>query len=243
MRYPQQKTVCQLDEDGIFIGTTQADLSPLEAEAGVYLLPANTIDTLPPKPRQGFAAQWQENQWHYVEDHRGKVVYSTENGQAITIHELGALPEQVTETPRPSPHHAFQNGQWEISAEKQAERLKTQQAEMWEKIKQRRYENSLGGVYIERVGKWFQTGEEEKTKYLGLDKVIDRLGEIDWKCADNSFIKMNRTLLDEIFLQMVVTENADHINAEKHRIAMMSVENPLEYDYSSGWAEIYAEGK
>ncbi|STO60748.1 putative tail fiber assembly protein [Canicola haemoglobinophilus] len=70
-----------------------------------------------------------------------------------------------------------------------------------------------------------------------------RSGDIDWKCADNSFIKMNRTLLDEIFLQMVVTENADHINAEKHRMAMMSVENPLEYDYSSGWAEIYEEGK
>ncbi|OOR97148.1 hypothetical protein B0186_10510, partial [Canicola haemoglobinophilus] len=110
-------------------------------------------------------------------------------------------------------------------------------------IKQKRYDNSLGGVYIASVKKWFQTGEEEKTKYLGLDKVIDKLGEIDWKCADNSFIKMNRTLLDEIFLQMVVTENADHINAEKHRMAMMSVENPLEYDYSSGWAEIYEEGK
>lgn len=134
MRYPQQKTVCQLDENGIFIGTTQADLSPLEAEAGVYLLPANTIDTLPPKTQQGFAAQWQENQWQYVEDHRGKVVYSTENGQAITIHELGALPEQVTETSRPSPHHQWNGREWQISMENQGKLLTQHRADLIQQI-------------------------------------------------------------------------------------------------------------
>ncbi|HDR1858513.1 DUF4376 domain-containing protein [Pasteurella multocida] len=144
---------------------------------------------------------------------------------------------------QPTELHMWNGNEWVLDEVKQARLLATQQDEMWERIKKKRYENSLGGVFIERVGKWFQTGEEEKTKYLGLDKVIDKLGEIDWKCTDNSFVKMSRTLLDEIFLQMVVTENADHINAEKHRIAMMSVENPLEYDYSSGWAKIYAEGK
>ena len=161
-------------------------------------------------------------------------------GKQIVTDESGY--PQLAE-PQPSPLHHFENGQWVISEEHQTQLKADQQAQVWELIKQKRYENSLGGVYIARVGKWFQTGEEEKTKYLGLDKVIDKLGEIDWKCADNSFIKMNRTLLDEIFLQMVVTENADHINAEKHRMAMMSAENPLEYDYSSGWAEIYEEGK
>ncbi|OOS01104.1 hypothetical protein B0186_04990 [Canicola haemoglobinophilus] len=144
---------------------------------------------------------------------------------------------------QPSELHIWDGSKWILDDAKQNQIKTDQQAQVWELIKQKRYENGLGGVYIARVGKWFQTGEEEKTKYLGLDKVIDKLKEIDWKCADNSFIKMNRTLLDEIFLQMVVTENADHINAEKHRMAMMSVENPLEYDYSSGWAEIYEEGK
>ncbi|HDR1061779.1 DUF4376 domain-containing protein [Pasteurella multocida] len=109
------------------------------------------------------------------------------------------------------------------------------------KIKKKRYENGLGGVYIARVGKWFQTGEEEKPKYLGLDKVIDSLGEIDWKCYDNSFIKMNRTLLNEIFLAMVVTENADHINAEKHRVEMLKSSDPLNYDFSTGWSANYEE--
>lgn len=127
----------------------------------------------------------------------------------------------------------------ELTTEQRIQFKATHQAQMWERIKQKRYENSLGGVYIERVGKWFQTGKEEKTKYLGLDKVIDKVGEIDWKCADNSFIKLDRTLLDDIFMQMVVTEKADHLNAEKHRLAMLEADNPLEYDFSTGWSAIY----
>ncbi|HDR1823499.1 DUF4376 domain-containing protein [Pasteurella multocida] len=142
---------------------------------------------------------------------------------------------------QPSELHVWNCDQWVVDEEKQAQRLAEQQDEMWEKIKKKRYENGLGGVYIARVGKWFQTGEEEKTKYLGLDKVIDSLGEIDWKCYDNSFIKMNRTLLNEIFLQMVVDENADHINAEKHRAEMMKSAEPLNYDFSTGWSANYEE--
>ncbi|MFC0948956.1 DUF4376 domain-containing protein [Pasteurella multocida] len=159
----------------------------------------------------------------------GKIILSDKYGNPILI------------DPAPSDLHELVNDQWSITQEKQAQLLATQQDEMWEKIKKKRYENGLGGVYIARVGKWFQTGEEEKTKYLGLDKVIDKLGEIDWKCYDNSFIKMNRTLLNEIFLQMVIDENADHINAEKHRAEMMKSAEPLNYDFSTGWSANYEE--
>ncbi|MGC7559333.1 DUF4376 domain-containing protein [Pasteurella sp. PK-2025] len=135
----------------------------------------------------------------------------------------------------PSSYHSWNGDKWIINEEAMAE-IK---ASAWERIKEKRYQNGLGGVYIERVGKWFQTGEEEKTKYLGLDKVIDLLGEVNWKCYDNSFIKMDRTLLNEIFAQMVQTENADHINAEKHRLAMLASDDPLNYDFSTGWSAIY----
>ena len=39
MTYPLTKKVCQLDEQGIYVGQTDADLSPEEAENGVYLMP------------------------------------------------------------------------------------------------------------------------------------------------------------------------------------------------------------
>lgn len=159
----------------------------------------------------------------------GKQIATGEEGQPILV------------DPPPSPYHELKDGEWFISDLKMAQQKAEQQAQMWESIKQKRYENSLGGVFIPSVGKWFQTGEEEKTKYLGLDKVIDQLHEINWKCADNTFVKMNRALLDEIFLTMVQTENADHINAERHRLAMLESDNPLDYDFSTGWSANYQE--
>ncbi|MBF6984527.1 hypothetical protein IXK23_02995, partial [Pasteurella multocida] len=61
---------------------------------------------------------------------------------------------------QPSELHIWSGNKWVLDEEKQAQRLAEQQDEMWEKIKKKRYENGLGGVYIARVGKWFQTGEE-----------------------------------------------------------------------------------
>lgn len=238
--YPQQKNVCQLDEKGYFIGLTEADLSPLEAEQGVYLLPANAVDIEPPEEKENQIAKYENQTWVYYPDYRGTVVYSTQDGRQQVISDIGEIPENYTALAPLDEPCKWNGKKWVVDDEKRTTLLQEQQAEMWEKIKQRRYENGLGGVFIERVGKWFQTGEEERVKYLGLDKVIDQLGEIDWKCADNSFIKMNRTLLNDIFLEVVKTENHDHINAEKHRLAMLAVDNPLDYDFSTGWSETYA---
>ncbi|GAB1669721.1 hypothetical protein Mh1964_23820 [Mannheimia haemolytica] len=39
----------------------------------------------------------------------------------------------------------------------------------------------------------------------------------------------------------IIRQNANHINAENHRLAMLEAENPLEYDYSAGWTKTYAD--
>lgn len=170
------------------------------------------------------------------------IAFEVEDENDLDIKELIFFNDEYILVPRRDCDSCVWDGQkWVVPEEKKAEILAALQDEVWERIKEKRYKNSFGGVYIERIGKWFQTGEEEKTKYLGLDKVIDSLKEIDWKCYDNSFVKMDRTLLNEIFLQMVITENADHINAEKHRAEMMKSEDPLSYDYSQGWSANYEE--
>lgn len=141
----------------------------------------------------------------------------------------------------PSEYHTWNGTEWIISEEKQAELLAIQQAEVWERIKEYRYNRSLGGVYIVSVDKWFQTGEEEKTKYLGLSQVIDKLGSISWKTFENDFVEMTPDLLAKIFAEMVRAENADHVNAERHKVAMMQSDKPLEYDYTAGWERRYAD--
>lgn len=130
---PLTKQVCQLDSDGIYITQTEADLD-LMANDGSYLLPAGCIDVEPPELREGFAAQWQDNQWHYLEDHRGHTAYSTDDGQAQLVTEVGALPEALTLMPRPDMYHTWHNGAWVMTAENKKRKLADLKADKQQEI-------------------------------------------------------------------------------------------------------------
>ncbi|HBU6200839.1 TPA: tail fiber assembly protein [Citrobacter freundii] len=60
-------------------------------------LPAFSTDIAPPSAPEGFIAVFNSdsNKWSLVEDHRGKIVYSIHTGEATTINQLGALPDDV----------------------------------------------------------------------------------------------------------------------------------------------------
>ena len=73
------KIVSQLNPDGVFIGQTTADESPLEE--GVFLLPAGAVDAVPPSVPDGHIARW--------------------NGSSFDIE---AIPEPTSESiPEPTP--------------------------------------------------------------------------------------------------------------------------------------------
>ena len=72
-----------------------------------------------------------------------------------------------------------------------------QQAEVWERIKAKRYDNLRHGVFVKSVGKWFQTDDASRTQYLAL-AVMPRLPEkLPWKTMDNSFVNMTKALLGD----------------------------------------------
>lgn len=60
-------------------------------------LPAFSTDIAPPSAKAGFVAvfNFESEKWSQVEDHRGKIVYSIHTGEATTINQLGALPDDV----------------------------------------------------------------------------------------------------------------------------------------------------
>ncbi|HBN5772053.1 TPA: tail fiber assembly protein [Citrobacter freundii] len=60
-------------------------------------LPAYSTDIAPPSVKTGFVAvfNFESEKWSLVEDHRGTTVYDIHTGEAITISQLGALPEDV----------------------------------------------------------------------------------------------------------------------------------------------------
>lgn len=59
------KVVQQLDHEGYFVGSTEADESPLEP--GVFLLPASAVEAEAPTPPDGHRARWDGEAWSYEE--------------------------------------------------------------------------------------------------------------------------------------------------------------------------------
>ena len=150
---------------------------------------------------------------------------------------------EVVFNPRPSAAHEWDeaNRQWRLDAARAARLKAEQQDEMWERIKAKRYDNLRHGVFVKSMGKWFQTDDASRTQYLAL-AVMPRLPEkLPWKTMDNSFVNMTKALLGELMEQMLVDEQADFANAERHKAAMEKAENPLEYDYSDGWTANFDE--
>lgn len=148
----------------------------------------------------------------------------------------------VLADPAPCPSSTWDGEQWHIDPECAARLKAEQQDEMWERIKAKRYDNLRHGVYIKSVGKWFQTDDATRLQYLALalESVTGGFKKpINWKTMDNSFLMLTPELLREIMQTMHDDEQADFINAEKHKAAMLKSENPLEYDYSGGWTANY----
>ena len=243
-QYPPTKPVCQLDADNLYLHQTVADLDPLAADGG-YLLPAGCVDTQPPETRAGFAARRlpERAEWQYLPDHRGKTAYRTADGAAVQIEQVGELPAELTLLPRENEYQTWdaKAKAWILPPDVAARLKAEQQDEVWERIKAKRYDNLRHGVFVKSVGKWFQTDDASRTQYLAL-AVMPRLPEkLAWKTMDNSFVNMTKALLGELMEQMLIDEQADFANAEKHKAAMLQAENPLEYDYSDGWTASYEQ--
>ncbi|WP_192894832.1 DUF4376 domain-containing protein [Rodentibacter pneumotropicus] len=143
--------------------------------------------------------------------------------------------------PQPSPAHELKEGEWIISPSKLTALLNEQRAAVWEKIKQKRHNNLRGGVYVKSIGKWFHSNDESRQQYTFL-RTLDTLPpNLMWKTMDNSFVQLTKAILDELSLQLFLDEQADFTNAERHKAQMEQAESPLDYDFSDGWTETFAE--
>ncbi|MNZ06745.1 hypothetical protein D3C78_235020 [compost metagenome] len=103
------KTVYQTDRHGIYVGTTQADQSPLEEN--VWLIPAGCVETPPPEIPAGKAAYWASGRWQLVENLEGFTAYNTDNREPLLLQRLESLPPGYTLQP-PGQHQVWRDGQW-----------------------------------------------------------------------------------------------------------------------------------
>jgi tail fiber assembly protein len=206
-------------------------------------MPPDNALRIGPIHRDGFWPCETDGQWQYLPDHRGKTAYRTTDGAEVQIGQVGELPDGLTLTPLANAHQIWdtKTKAWVLTPAAAAQIKAQQQDEMWARIKAKRTDNLRHGVYVKSVDKWFHTDDNSRTQYLAL-AVMPKLPEkLPWKTMDNSFVNMTKALLGELMEKMLVDEQADFANAERHKAAMEKADKPLEYDYGDGWTANYEQ--
>lgn len=157
-----EKPVCQLDENGLFAYETVAELD-VYAKDGSYLMPANAVETTAPEVKDGFVAKWQfdTQTWVYLPDHRGQTYYNKQTGEPFTVRMAGELPDYLTDMPKPSEHHVFDDnkGAWLIPIEV-AQKLEQAQFELAKTNKLAEL-NAQAQIFINQVAGLDQVPEFE----------------------------------------------------------------------------------
>jgi hypothetical protein len=97
-----------------YLGESVADADPLDV--GAWLIPGNACLDAPPAAEHGHVVRRADAGWEIVEDNRG-AIYSTENGSASVLSELGPIPDGYTSKQPPSPIHAWSGNTWRLSKE------------------------------------------------------------------------------------------------------------------------------
>lgn len=109
---------------GEYLSPCEADPSPLEP--GVWVFPGSSYQVEPPEVEGGFAAiiNRDENGWELVADHRGAVVYGTDDGAPRVWQALGDLPEGYTLKAPETVFDTWQGDDWAVDEAAQAEALR-----------------------------------------------------------------------------------------------------------------------
>lgn len=118
---------------------------------------------------------------------------------------------------------------------------------VWSAIKVKREDRTLNGgvkVTVDGVDKWFYTDLKSTTQYNTIINAASQepLFSIpNWKTMDGSFVTMNLELVNKIQLAGIVLNAQTYAVAEQHKAIMLTLADPLTYDYSKGWPLIFGE--
>jgi len=75
-------------------------------------IPANSTLIYPGEQIDGSATVFTGKKWKYVPDHRGKVVYSTNNGEPTEVSQLGDPPKNTTTIKPSGPYDVWDGSLW-----------------------------------------------------------------------------------------------------------------------------------
>jgi len=119
-------------------------------------------------------------------------------------------------------------------------RLEQERLEAWGNIKTFRDERQSLGFKVGNY--WFHSDEPSRIKYLGLLMMGANIpNTLMWKTMSGDFVPMTQLLAGQIFSAIAGFDSLSFIKAEQHKAAMQASNDPLSYDFSTGWPPIFGE--
>lgn len=174
----------------------------------------------------------------YVYNKTNKQFLYSDAGNAKNILNDLAESNDFTLTPPPDYDHVWRwiSDKWVADAPIEPP-IEDSRENMWEAIKAKRLEQITNGVLVESVNKVFHTDSVSSIQYSTIAGMV-ALGTYEpmpWKVMDNSWVMLTVELFKELQVAMSIKTNKNYEVAEQHKAAMLLVDNPLEYDYSTNW--------
>lgn len=204
-------------------------------EQGDWLVPANSTE-IAPILEEGKTPVFNGTSWDLLENNRG-LIYNILTQESSVLQELGPIPEGFTKvTPPGHPCYTYNSSsqEWELDLDKARKHI-------WEDIKAFRDSRNQNGGF--KVGDlWFHSDTFSRSQYLGLVLLAERdqiPESIQWKTMSGEFVLMTPELALSVFLAATQSDVTVFAAAEAHKAQLDVAEDPLNYDYSSGWPEIY----
>lgn len=189
---------------------------------GVHTIPENAIPV-------------SESDYHFLIDGRAK-------GKEIIV-----MNDTLTLTGiKPSAYHRWDGTQWTLSEANQLAEKADQQAQMRAMINAKRDACVNGGVYVPAIEKWVDTDERGRATLVEIKADFDlngKDGTYTLICADNTAKTITFDEFKAVWDAVKHLKETMFENAYMHKVLMMAADNPLEYDYSVGWANTYREAR
>lgn len=147
----------------------------------------------------------------------------------------------VVYEPKPSQYHEYVNGEWAIPHEKQAALLQQQREQVFERINALKVEKTKGGVLLN--GHWFDTDGEAQINVMGAynGMLLAGLKSRQWTTYDNQTVTLTLDEMKALYLAVLNVKDHNHKTSIMHKKAAAESDDPIHYDYSTGWSETYEE--
>ena len=119
--------------------------------------------------------------------------------------------------------------------------LHYKQDTVWEGIQARRdSRQKTGGTPV--GPHWFHSDDTSRIQQLALVMMGANMPSgIMWKTMGGEFVQMTPTLAGQIFQSCAAQDMGTFAIAEHHKATMLTLPDPSQYDYSTGWPKIFGE--